>query len=54
MDAKKLWAKRGRDRKVRVGKETVRVGSITATAVGPEMQGGKPRWAVAMAFAVLL
>lgn len=54
VDAKKLWAKRGRDRKVRVGRETVRVGAITATAIAPEKQGDTERWAVAMAFAVYL
>jgi arginine decarboxylase len=52
VDAKKLWSRRGRDRRVRVGRTTVRVGSLAATAVGPEQRDGKQLHAVAIVMAV--
>ena len=52
VDAESLWSKRGRSRSVRIGRETFRVGSVTATAIGAE--GSEPQHSVALALAIFL
>ena len=52
VNAKKLWANRGRAARIRVGPVTVRVGSRTATAVGAEVRDGERIHTVAMVMAI--
>jgi arginine decarboxylase len=54
VDARKLWAERGRDRHVRVGRVELRVGSMAVSAIGPESQNGTQQYAVAAVLAVFL
>jgi arginine decarboxylase len=50
VDAERLWKQRGRSRTVRMGGTTVHVGSLSASAVGPEERDGeKPTAAVFVA-----
>jgi arginine decarboxylase len=54
VDAERLWAKRGRARRVRIGNVWVRVGAHVEEAVGPEPVDGKPRTAAAFVAAIYL
>jgi arginine decarboxylase len=54
IDAKALWAKRGRSRTVRIGGVSVRVGSVSVSCVGPEERNGKQMTAAAFIAAIYL
>jgi len=54
VDGKTVWGARGRGRTVRVARKVFRVGSVIASAVGPEQQGGQQQYAVALALAVFI
>jgi arginine decarboxylase len=54
VDAKKLWDRRGRGRRVRVGGRGYRVGSVAASAVGPETQNGAQQYTVAVVLGIFV
>jgi arginine decarboxylase len=54
VDAKKLWGSRGRDRRVRIGGRGYRVGSVAASAVGPEAEDGTQQYAIAVVLGIFV
>lgn len=54
LDAKKVWANRGRTGRVRIGRLTWQLGAVAASAVGPEADDGQERYASAAVLGILL
>ena len=54
VNAKQLWAKRGRSRTVRMGGTNVHVGAIAASTVGPEERDEEKRTAAVFVAAIYL
>jgi arginine decarboxylase len=52
IDAERLWKNRGRSRLVRIGGVLIRVGSLSASCVGPEEREGKTLTAAAFVAAI--
>jgi arginine decarboxylase len=54
LDAKKVWANRGRSGRVRIGGLSWQLGAVAVSAVGPEAEDGQEQYAVATVVGVLL
>jgi hypothetical protein len=54
VDAERLWKQRGRSRTVRMGGTTVHVGSLAASAVGPEERDGEKLTAAVFVAAIYI
>ena len=54
VDAKRLWQRRGRSRRVRIAGTTVDTGSLCVSVVGPEEQDGESEWAATFVAAVYI
>jgi hypothetical protein len=54
VDAERLWRQRGRSRTVRMGGTMVHVGSLSASAVGPEERDGEKLMAAVFVAAIYI
>jgi hypothetical protein len=54
IDAERVWASRGRDRTVRIGRETIHVGAHVEEAVVPEPRGDEKQMAAVFVAAIFV
>jgi arginine decarboxylase len=54
LDARKAWSNRGRTGRVRIGRMAWQVGSVSASAVGPEADDGQSRYAIAAVLGIFV
>jgi arginine decarboxylase len=54
LDAKRVWANRGRTGRVRIGRLTWQLGAVAASAVGPEVDDEEEQYAIATVLGILL